>query len=103
MITRMRALTFLSVLAFLAGPRGDANTQAAAQAQAETITLGLVAETHHKEIEAHFENFIRYVANKISTSQSEVQGKVILASTQSQLANRLRARRADFYALMQRI
>ena len=36
--------------------------------EAKTITLGIVAETNQKEIEAHFQDFVRYLARKLSSS-----------------------------------
>ncbi|HYQ97706.1 MAG TPA: PhnD/SsuA/transferrin family substrate-binding protein, partial [Candidatus Nitrosocosmicus sp.] len=62
----------------------------------KTITLGMIAETNQKEVEAHFRDFVRYVGSKISGS-SEIQGKVVIASTHARLASLLTERRADFY------
>ena len=71
-------------------------SRAAGQTQAATITLGIVAETNQKEIEAHFQDFVRYVARKLS-SASKMEGKIVIAPTQSRLANLLNERKADFY------
>jgi phosphonate transport system substrate-binding protein len=73
-----------------------ASDQVAAQS-AKTMTLGIVAETHQKEIEQHFQEFVRYVATKLSGSTAPMQGRVVLTTTQSRLANLLREKRADFY------
>jgi phosphonate transport system substrate-binding protein len=56
-----------------------------------------VAETHQKEIEQHFQEFVRYVAAKLSGSTAPMQGRVVLTTTQSRLANLLSEKRADFY------
>jgi phosphonate transport system substrate-binding protein len=64
--------------------------------EAKTVTLGMVAEINRKEVEAHFQDFVRYVARKLSTA-SKIEGKVIAAPTQSRLASLLTERRADFY------
>jgi len=64
--------------------------------EAKTITLGIVAETNQKEIEAHFHDFVGYLARKLS-SASKLEGRIVLVSTQSRLASLLSARKADFY------
>ena len=61
-----------------------------------TITLGIVAETHQKEIEAHFRDFMRYVARKISPATA-LEGKVVVTSTLPDLAKLLGQRTVDFY------
>ncbi|MGH7873236.1 MAG: phosphate/phosphite/phosphonate ABC transporter substrate-binding protein [Candidatus Binatia bacterium] len=63
---------------------------------AKTITLGIVAEVNQKEIEEHFQEFVRYVAKKLS-SASKLEGRIVLAPTQARLANLLSERKADFY------
>ncbi len=71
-------------------------SRAAGQRQATTITLGIVAETNQQEIEAHFQDFVRYVARKLSAA-SKMEGKIVITPTQSRLANLLNERKADFY------
>ena len=66
------------------------------RSEAKAITLGIVAERNQKEIEARFQDFVLYLARKVS-SASKLEGKIVLVSTQSQLANLLSARKADFY------
>ncbi len=63
---------------------------------AKTITLGIVAETNQQEIEAHFQDFVRYLAAKLSTA-SKLEGRIAFAPTQSRLANLLTERKVDFY------
>ena len=70
--------------------------QTPGRSEAKTITLGIVAETNQKEIEAHFQDFVRYLARKLS-STSKIEGRIVLAPTQSRLANLLSERKADFY------
>lgn len=72
------------------------SAQSARGVEAKTITLGMIAETNQKEVEAHFQDFVRYIARKIS-APSKIEGKVMIASTQSRLASLLTDRRADFY------
>jgi phosphonate transport system substrate-binding protein len=64
--------------------------------QVKTLSLGLVSETHQKEIEEHFRDFVGYVTRKLS-SRSEIEGKVVLASTAIELAKLLEQRKVDFY------
>jgi phosphonate transport system substrate-binding protein len=61
-----------------------------------TITLGIVAETHQKEIEEHFREFVRYVARKISPATA-LEGKVVVTSTLPDLAKLLDHGTVDFY------
>jgi phosphonate transport system substrate-binding protein len=70
--------------------------QKPARSDAKTITLGIVAETDQKEIEAHFQDFVGYLARKLSAG-SKLEGRIVLVSTQSRLASLLSTRRADFY------
>jgi len=64
--------------------------------EVNTITLGLVAEANQKEVEKHFQEFVQYVARKLS-SDGKTEGRVVAVPTQSRLANLLSERRADFY------
>ena len=64
--------------------------------EAKTITLGIVSPTNQKEIEEHFRDFVRYVARKLS-SAPPIEGRIVVAPTQSGLANLLIERRVDFY------
>jgi len=73
-----------------------AAAQTPAKLEAKTITLGIMAEVNQKEIEKHFQDFVRYLAEKLS-SASKIEGRVALAPTQSRLANLLTDRKADFY------
>jgi hypothetical protein len=61
-----------------------------------TITLGIVAETHQKEIEEHFREFVRSVARKISPATA-LEGKVVVTSTLPDLAKLLDHGTVDFY------
>jgi phosphonate transport system substrate-binding protein len=64
--------------------------------EAETITLGIVAPMNQKEVEEHFRDFVRYVARKLS-SASAIEGRIVVAPTQSGLANLLTEQKVDFY------
>jgi len=64
--------------------------------EAKTITLGIVAPLNQKEVEEHFRGFVRYVARKLS-SASAIEGRIVVAPTQSGLANLLTEQKVDFY------
>ena len=98
-ITRQtRKLSFLFAIAavFFDVVTGSSAAGQAGRVEAKTITLGLVSPTHQKEIEEHFRAFARYVGRKLS-SAAPIEGKVIVASTQSALASLLTERKVDFY------
>ncbi len=71
--------------------------QAREPAQVKTLSLGMVSESHRKEIEQHFGEFVRYVARRLHPRESEIEAKVITAPTPFELARLLEQRRADFY------
>ena len=68
----------------------------AREAEIKTLSLGLVSETHRKEIEDHFRDFVRYVARKLFAG-SEIESKVVVAATPFELAKLLEQRRVDFF------
>ena len=70
--------------------------QTPGRSEAKTITLGIVAATNQKEIEAHFQDFVRYLARKLS-SASRLEGRIALVPTQARLSTLLMERKVDFY------
>jgi phosphonate transport system substrate-binding protein len=60
----------------------------------KTLSLGLISTTSQKEIEAHFRDFARYVARKLS---ADIEGKVIVVPSALQLAKLLEEKQVDFY------
>jgi phosphonate transport system substrate-binding protein len=58
--------------------------------------LGLVSGTSQKEIEAHFQNFVRYVTRKLG-SGPDTEGKVVIVPTPLQMAKLLEEKKIDFY------
>ena len=82
---------FLSVFAGLATAG-----QTTGPVKVESITLGLVSSTSQKEIEAHFQNFVRYVARKLG-SGPDTEGKVVIVPTPLQMAKLLEEKKIDFY------
>src|ERR1044071_1141416 len=61
----------------------------------ERLTLGIVAGTHQKEIEAHFHEFVTYLARKIPVPTSAAA--VIVAPTTADLVKLLQEKKVDFY------
>jgi phosphonate transport system substrate-binding protein len=70
--------------------------QSPERADIKSLSLGLISETHRREIEDHFRDFARYVARKLS-SDTQVEGRVVTAATPFELAKLLEQRRVDFY------
>jgi len=64
--------------------------------ETKSLTLGIVAETHQKEIEEHFREFARYVARKIYPTMV-LEGKVVVTATLPELAKLLDQGTVDFY------
>src|SRR5262245_34741980 len=91
-----RAAVVLAILAFSVIPEFRVAAQTRGKIEAKTITLGLVSEINQKEIEEHFKPLASYVAKKLS-SASTIEGRVVVAPTQSRLASLLTERKADFY------
>jgi phosphonate transport system substrate-binding protein len=85
-------------LALLSGLIGISNLAAQPREMVEvkTLTLGMVSETHRKEIEEHFRDFVRYVTRKLSSGR-EIEAKVVTAATPFDLAKPLEQRKVDFY------
>jgi phosphonate transport system substrate-binding protein len=83
-------------LALLSSPAGSAVAQPGAAGEAKSLTLGMVSETHRKEIEEHFRDFVRYAARKLSSGR-EIEARVVTAATPVELAGLLRQRKVDFY------
>ena len=76
--------------------RSNVAAQTRQRAHIKTLTLGLISETHRNEIEEHFQDFVRYVARKLS-SEPQVGGRVVTAATPFELAKLLEQRRVDFF------
>jgi phosphonate transport system substrate-binding protein len=70
--------------------------QTAASPLAKTLTWGLVTERNQKTIQAQSQDFVRYLAKKLSSS-SKIEGKIVVTPTPSRLAGLLTERRVDFY------
>src|ERR671918_146004 len=75
----------------------SSNAAAQARAGGEAISLGIVSDIHQKQIEERFGDFVRYVARKLSSAPSDVEGKVVIASTPFDLVKLLEQKKIDFY------
>jgi phosphonate transport system substrate-binding protein len=84
----------ISLLVTALGARAIGQTPS--RVEPKTITLGIVAEKNQQEVEKHFHEFARYVAQKLS-SGAAIEGRVAVAPTQPRLAQLLTERKADFY------
>lgn len=94
-LTHLRPGQFLFAI-FLLCSGSPAVGQTPQKPIAPTITLGIVAETHQKEIEERFREFVRYVARRTyPTTVSE--GKVVVTATLPDLAKLLDQGTVDFY------
>ena len=89
-----RCLSIIATAAVFFGLiRGSsAAGQPPARAENQTISLGIVSEANEKEIERYYRDFVTYVARKLSS-----EGRVVVASTPSELAKLLEQQKVDFY------
>lgn len=91
------AQLFALTALFLSVTSGPATAgQATGPVKVKSLTLGLVSGTSQKEIEAHFQNFIRYVAGKLGSNQ-ETEGQVVIVPSPLQMAKFLEEKKIDFY------
>ena len=74
----------------------NAAGQGMERAKAQTLTLGIVSESHRAQIEGHFQDFARYVAGKLSAAP-DFEGKVMIAPSAFQIARLIEQKKVDFY------
>jgi phosphonate transport system substrate-binding protein len=93
-----RRLFVIAIAALLFGAIRGSNAvgQAPSRVEVRTLSLGIVSEVHQKEIEEHYRDFVGYLARKLSAA-SDVEAKVIIASTPTELAKLLGQQKVDFY------
>jgi phosphate/phosphite/phosphonate ABC transporter binding protein len=93
-----RRLFVIAIAALLFGAIRGSNAvgQTPTRVEVRTLSLGIVSEVHQKEIEEHYRDFVGYLARKLSAA-SDVEGKVIIASTPTELAKLLGQQKVDFY------
>ncbi|HJX09031.1 MAG TPA: phosphate/phosphite/phosphonate ABC transporter substrate-binding protein [Candidatus Binatia bacterium] len=74
----------------------NAAGQGMERAKGQTLTLGIVSEIHRAQIEGHFQDFVRYVAGKLSAAP-DFEGKVMITPSAFQLARLIEQKKVDFY------
>ncbi len=74
----------------------NAAGQGMERAKAQTLTLGIVSESHRAQVEGHFQDFARYVAGKLSAAP-DFEGKVMIAPSAFQIARLIEQKKVDFY------
>ena len=93
-----KASAFLAVTVilygFTAAPSAEQPPEGVKKPQA--ITLGIISEINRAPIAEHFGDFVKYLAAKL-TSESNIEGKVVIAPTPFQLAKLIEQRKVDFY------
>jgi phosphonate transport system substrate-binding protein len=92
-----RQIFFIAIPALLFGAILGSNAgQTPDSAETKTISLGIVSDMNQQEIAEHFNDFVHYIARKLS-SASDIEGKVVIAPTLSELAKLLEGKQVDFY------
>jgi phosphonate transport system substrate-binding protein len=85
-----------ATLVLILSPGATTAGQTTGPVKVKSITLGLVSETSQKEIEAHFQNFVGYVAGKLG-SGPDTEGKIVIVPAPLQMAKLLEEKKIDFY------
>lgn len=92
-----RSVIFAFAVLLSSGICGAASAgQTTGPIKSKTITLGLVSGTAQKEVETHFQDFVRYVAGKLGSRQ-KIEGKVVVVTAPLQMARLLEEKKIDFY------
>jgi phosphate/phosphite/phosphonate ABC transporter binding protein len=86
----------VAVLLCIVAARSNTSAQVREPTEIKTLSLGLVSETHRREIQDHFRDFVQYVTRKLSPG-ADIEGKIVVASTPFDLAKLLEQRKVDFY------
>jgi phosphonate transport system substrate-binding protein len=94
--SRKRFILALILLLDLAVLSQNVSPQTPKNAEAKSITLGLVSDTNPSAVQEHFREFVRYVARLLSAG-SENEAKVVIAPTIFDMAKLLEQQRVDFY------
>jgi phosphonate transport system substrate-binding protein len=85
-----------ATLVLILSPGGPTGAQTAGPLKVKSITLGLVSGTSQKEIEAHFHDFVGYVARQLGAGTA-IEGKVVVVPSALQMAKLLEEKKIDFY------
>jgi ABC-type phosphate/phosphonate transport system substrate-binding protein len=95
-LPRLSLLSTIAVLVYGMVVTVNATEQAVEKTKARTVTLGLVSEIHRAQIEVQFQDFVRYVAEKLSATP-DFDGKIMIAPSAFQLARLIEQKKVDFY------
>lgn len=90
-LSALQAIAAILCGLFAANAAGASET-----AKAQSLSLGIISEINRGLIADHFSDFVRYVAGKL-TSNQDIEGKVVIASTPFELAKLIEQRQVDFY------
>jgi phosphonate transport system substrate-binding protein len=74
----------------------NATGQTPATVKPQTLSLGIVTEFNRTQIAENFQDFVRYLAARLS-SVSDLDAKVVIAPTLFQLARLIEQKKIDFY------
>jgi phosphonate transport system substrate-binding protein len=93
-----KRVVFLLLVLFTSGASlgRQAVAQAPTPAATKSITLGLISTVNQKEIEGHFRDLVRYVAQRL-VAQPDAQSGVVVAATVADLARLLSEKKVDFF------
>src|SRR5262245_35324732 len=61
----------------------------------QSVTLGIISEINRAQVADHFGDFARYIAARLA-SESNIEGKVVIAPTPFQLARLIEQKKVDF-------
>lgn len=84
------------VLLFVFHLIGDAGGQSPQVSAEPSLSLGIVSQKSQEAVEERFQDFVNYLARKLSAT-SEIKGSIVLAPTALQLAKLLEEKKVDFY------
>lgn len=74
----------------------NATGQTPATVKPQMLSLGIVTEFNRAQIVDNFQDFVRYLAARLS-SASDLEAKVVIAPTLFQLARLIEQKKVDFY------
>jgi len=86
----------IAVFFFVVTGGREALAQGTQNLKGKTLSLGIVFKGPREPIEAHFQDFVDYVARKLY-SMPEMKGKVVVAPTALQLVKPILEKQVDFY------
>src|SRR5262245_64462360 len=82
----------IAVFFFVVTGGREALAQGTQNLKGKTLSLGIVFKGPREPIEAHFQDFVGYVARKL-----DMKGRVVVGPTALQLVKRILEKQVDFY------